>query len=589
MNMKRYTGWRFVASLGSWLFVATVVLTACSSNAGSAAQQEKARLDTEIATARTSYKVPDGMLQPIIAQENALLASTAGGSATAYQSATAGYTKLYNQVVSIEHMPAPQAHAQAQKDLQQFTTSFNEVQGQGLIEAGQFAPRLQQAQQQLGIASTTQQYFTVDGFIQEQTSAVKMIEPIASELNALSAAVNAQNQALGITSPTPQPLQCARGDVDTFFYPDPTVNVVPQQAQNQPSYSFQQWPAQDMAQFRAASTLQQYNTLAALIRAQRQQLATDAALAAPRQAATLVQGFQSDVQTYMQGGGTDKSFQQQASKDAQSLRAAETLADFSALIATVQKQRAAMAFPLLKVQTQQDLKTLQQLTDQAQSLQTIDPANGLPYSDGYEYANPYTGVGDARQRLDGAQTQDDYQVIDDEIRMFIANIQAMLFNLNDKTPVDQPHATDMTLLQHYGLTGTRVMMVSLREQEARMYDNGQFVKAFPVTTGNPDLPSPPGVHCIFVMMQNYDDISPFPKSSPYYYNPTHINYGMVYSDYGYIVHDAWWRSWFGKYSNLPHYDPISFNNGSHGCVNLPLDNMAWLYNWGSIGLPVILY
>jgi lipoprotein-anchoring transpeptidase ErfK/SrfK len=90
-------------------------------------------------------------------------------------------------------------------------------------------------------------------------------------------------------------------------------------------------------------------------------------------------------------------------------------------------------------------------------------------------------------------------------------------------------------------------------------------------------------------MQNYDDISPFPKGSQYYYNPTHINYGMVYSDYGYIVHDAWWRSWFGKYSNLPHYDPISFNNGSHGCVNVPLSDMAWLFQWASYGTPVLVY
>jgi lipoprotein-anchoring transpeptidase ErfK/SrfK len=84
-------------------------------------------------------------------------------------------------------------------------------------------------------------------------------------------------------------------------------------------------------------------------------------------------------------------------------------------------------------------------------------------------------------------------------------------------------------------------------------------------------------------------ISPDPPGSPNYYNPTPIHWGLLYSYYGYFLHDAWWRAWFGKYSNLPHYDPISFNNGSHGCINFPLSKMQWLYDWASIGTPVIVY
>ena len=47
---------------------------------------------------------------------------------------------------------------------------------------------------------------------------------------------------------------------------------------------------------------------------------------------------------------------------------------------------------------------------------------------------------------------------------------------------------------------------------------------------------------------------------------------MGYSDYGFLMHDAWWRdnpggTGEGYLTNLPHYDPIAFNSGSHGCIN----------------------
>ena len=87
--------------------------------------------------------------------------------------------------------------------------------------------------------------------------------------------------------------------------------------------------------------------------------------------------------------------------------------------------------------------------------------------------------------------------------MFITNIQAMLTNLAEMpTNTQRPgrpgrmttHQTDIDLIDHYGLQNTKVIVVSLREQKARLYDNGKLVVvngkpyAFDVTTGNPDLP-----------------------------------------------------------------------------------------------------
>lgn len=60
----------------------------------------------------------------------------------------------------------------------------------------------------------------------------------------------------------------------------------------------------------------------------------------------------------------------------------------------------------------------------------------------------------------------------------------------------------------------------------------------------------------------------------------HVNYWMpYYGNYG--MHDATWREEFGG--------DIYLTEGSHGCVNLPLDAAAVIYNYVSKGSPVICY
>jgi hypothetical protein len=66
----------------------------------------------------------------------------------------------------------------------------------------------------------------------------------------------------------------------------------------------------------------------------------------------------------------------------------------------------------------------------------------------------------------------------------------------------------------------------------------------------------------------------------------YVNYWMPFLDnqYGvYGLHDATWRAntAFGTIS------PDS-NQGSHGCVEMPLTTAAWLYNWAQIGTTVVI-
>ncbi len=57
-----------------------------------------------------------------------------------------------------------------------------------------------------------------------------------------------------------------------------------------------------------------------------------------------------------------------------------------------------------------------------------------------------------------------------------------------------------------------------------------------------------------------------------YWMPFHGNFGM---------HDATWRTEFGG--------DIYLTNGSHGCINLPLDKAEVIYSYVSTGFPVICY
>jgi len=633
----RGSGRRWVGALYV-LIIAVVLLSGCAPgtqpSVRSAAQQNKAKLDAELRKAQTTSGIPKSVLHPIETQESALAASVTNGSDKNGQAAAKGYAILYDQVVALERMTPDQAKAKASSDLQTLTQALKAVQDQGFTEAATFQPRVQRAQQQIATATTTNAYFTADAYILDQSAAVTQILPVYQQMQALEALVKSRAAAFGSSV---QPLQCAVGD-DTSFWrsaadinPSSYVSIGGAQ-----KYVFQSWPQQNLAAFRAAQDAAAFSALASMLQAQTLQLTADAAALLPQQTFAAVQQFEADVSTYQSNGGTDGSYAQRAAQDAQWLTSVSTYSDYSKLLNTVQAHDQALQLPLVKVQANHDMQTLTNLVLQANAKTTLNPADGIKYPDAYEYIGIHysnghnwagdpidrydtehylggTGIGDARARLANAQTPDDYQAVDQELQMFITNIQAMLTNLAQMPTGDQArkawsmqvHQTDLDLMNYYGVGQTKVVVVSLREQKARLYSNGKLVVgsdglpyAFDVTTGNPDLPSVPGAHCVTTKMENYNDISPFPKGSPYYYNPTHINFGMVYSDYGFIIHDAWWRddTSMGYLTNLPHYDPLAFNSGSHGCINFHLldhatgrHDMEMVYTFAGYGTPVIVY
>ncbi len=147
------------------------------------------------------------------------------------------------------------------------------------------------------------------------------------------------------------------------------------------------------------------------------------------------------------------------------------------------------------------------------------------------------------------------------------------------------------LANYFTQIPAKVIMVSAETsgQTLRAYQNGVLVHEDYVTTGMPELPTPPGAYQVMAKYSPYEMISPWPAGSPYYYPPSMTNFAMLFRDGGYFLHDAPWRAVYGPGTNLPHASDPGEPIGTHGCVNLPYPDMVWLWNWTPVGTTVVVY
>lgn len=282
------------------------------------------------------------------------------------------------------------------------------------------------------------------------------------------------------------------------------------------------------------------------------------------------------AQTY---GYTVTQDQQQLAQDQQDAASAQTAQAYQALTARVQGQMATLRQNMLPAKTGYDLDQLEAMIGKTK------------ITNDYEYRDADDALLSLRWQLRHARTTKAYQQIDDKAQILLTNLQALLTNLNDKTPHDQAHATDLHLIATYHLTG-KVIVVSLTEQTLRMYQDGTLVGMMLVVTGQPAAQTPPGLWHVLNKRKDATFTSSEKPGDPLYYPPTHIYYAMLYKEGGYYLHDATWRKYFGPGANMPHDDYTSpgFSNvGSHGCINMNLDNARKLYNWVEVGIPVVVY
>ncbi|MDP9363019.1 MAG: L,D-transpeptidase [Chloroflexota bacterium] len=91
-----------------------------------------------------------------------------------------------------------------------------------------------------------------------------------------------------------------------------------------------------------------------------------------------------------------------------------------------------------------------------------------------------------------------------------------------------------------------------------------------LSTGKPDFDTPTGTFFVNTKLPEQDMEGVIGGE---YYNVPAVPSVMYFTDRGHAIHGTYWHANFGT--------PMS-----HGCINLPMDVAAWLYDWAPIGLRV---
>ncbi len=108
----------------------------------------------------------------------------------------------------------------------------------------------------------------------------------------------------------------------------------------------------------------------------------------------------------------------------------------------------------------------------------------------------------------------------------------------------------------------KAIVVSTSEQRIYAYENGVLVHSHLTSTGRAETPTVLGDYRIYVKYAATD------MSGPGYYLPQ-VPYTMYFYQ-GYGIHGTYWHNSFGR--------PMS-----HGCVNLPVEEAQWFFEWAEVG------
>ncbi|MGB3495653.1 MAG: L,D-transpeptidase [Elainellaceae cyanobacterium] len=117
-------------------------------------------------------------------------------------------------------------------------------------------------------------------------------------------------------------------------------------------------------------------------------------------------------------------------------------------------------------------------------------------------------------------------------------------------------------------TTRRWIEIDVSRQRLIAWEGNSPVYAVIVSTGRSPTPTPSGVFAVQSMhrttrMQGED------------YDVPDVPYTMYYHR-GYAIHGAYWHNNFGT--------PMS-----HGCTNVAVDHAQWLFDWSSVGTPVLVH
>lgn len=133
--------------------------------------------------------------------------------------------------------------------------------------------------------------------------------------------------------------------------------------------------------------------------------------------------------------------------------------------------------------------------------------------------------------------------------------------------------TSSAVLAQDIITAEKMIVVDIGKQKVFVWENGQLLKEIRVSTGMLYEPTVKGSFKVQRKVAKKDM-----KGQSKRYGKYHIKdvpY-ILYFYQGYAIHGTYWHNKFGS-------------RASHGCVNLPVSEAEWLYNWANIGTRVEVF
>ncbi len=546
------------------LLLVTLLISACGANSQvqQQASQNQTKLDQLLQQAQ-SIGVPATLLQPIIKQKQQLASASAPfnlfndqPTTDYYRNIGTRYAQLVVQTQGIISSTTEQYQAQAQHDVQSFDQDLSQSRSQGL-QVQYFAQQLGQMQTLLSSAKYPKDYATVSTKAHTSTQVLDLMRSTNGQLTTFKHTIDQ--------------MQSAKLD----------VTAMQMQYQN------------DRQKLGAGKAMLDFQNLSTLINAQYLQAVVSTNLALPYVTNAKLSDLTGKFQFLKMNGIDISTYQPQVDADKAAASKIKNVQEYIKFSKQVDADIASMHDDLV---TGQAKAAIQQFHKEADAWSKAHPYHNK--FDGKNYSQ------DAGYQMDGVGSLLDLELTwcytVDDFQNMITTANDELFNLHmfeqdysDKTAYNQVHTTDTQLLNHYNLHKGQVIVVSMIEQALRFYQDGKLVKSFLVTTGRQDRPSLPGNWTPESRESPTVFKSSDPPGSPYWYPDTPIHYAIDYHHGGYFVHDSWWRVDYGPGTQYPHHDSggdESFaGNGSHGCVNVQEDQMAWLYSHTDINTQVLVY
>lgn len=137
---------------------------------------------------------------------------------------------------------------------------------------------------------------------------------------------------------------------------------------------------------------------------------------------------------------------------------------------------------------------------------------------------------------------------------------------------DQEEIISIEARPMFGPEGEQYITIDLSEQRLYAYENKNLANTFLVSSAKYPWTTKTGIHSVLAKIPVVDYTWSYGEDNVNNYSlgPTPWNL-LIYQHH--YIHYAWWHNNFGH--------PMS-----HGCVNVSLTNIKWLYEWAKVGTVV---